>query len=99
MKSYRGVGPRGRRRAGGGGGAPGRTAIQRNPGGSFADWPGGRAAPLVEPGLLQPEGAADAAAVSGGSSLPWHRGHHARCLSRTFHRVLHEEQTWITGPA
>ena len=37
--------------------------------------------------------------AEGGSSDPWHRGHHTRCLSRTFQRVPHDEQTWITRPA
>ena len=39
------------------------------------------------------------AAPDGASNVPWQRGHHTRCLSRTFHRVPHWEQTWITGPA
>jgi hypothetical protein len=38
-------------------------------------------------------------ATCGSISVPWQRGHHWRCRSRTFHRVPQREHTWITRPA
>ncbi|WP_218014559.1 hypothetical protein, partial [Mycolicibacterium palauense] len=61
--------------------------------------PAGSAAPAAEPAGRLHVGVAGGGEADGGSSVPLQRGHHVRCLSRTFHRVAHAEHTWITGPA
>ncbi len=90
---YRGVGPSGRRRGRAAGGAPGRTAIHRNPAGSRVDC---GAALVTRPLQIAVVCGSDA---DGASSVPRHRGHQTRCRSRTFHRVPQPEHTWITASA